>query len=72
MDFLNVLESQRQLYISEDQLVQSEGGIVVHLDALYKALGWGWLNAMTSRRGTCRGGESAPHGQASTRTLNPP
>ena len=42
VDFLNVLESQRQLYTSEDQLVQSERGIVVNLIALYKALGGGW------------------------------
>ncbi|MGH7411583.1 MAG: efflux transporter outer membrane subunit [Candidatus Methylomirabilis sp.] len=42
VDFLNVLESQRQLYASEDQLVQSERGIVVNLVALYKALGGGW------------------------------
>jgi outer membrane protein TolC len=42
VDFLNVLESQRQLYTSEDQLVQSERGIVVNLVALYKALGGGW------------------------------
>lgn len=42
VDFLNVLESQRQLYTSEDQLLQSERGIVVNLVALYKALGGGW------------------------------
>ncbi len=42
VDFLNVLESQRQLYTSEDKLVQSERGIVVNLVALYKALGGGW------------------------------
>jgi len=42
VDFLNVLESQRQLYPSEDQLVQSERGILVNLVALYKALGGGW------------------------------
>ena len=42
VDFLNVLESQRELYTSEDQLVQSERGIVVNLVALYKALGGGW------------------------------
>ncbi len=42
VDFLNVLESQCQLFISEDQLVQSERGIAVDLVALYKALGGGW------------------------------
>lgn len=42
VDFRNVLESQRQLYTSEDRLVQSEPGIVVNLVALYKALSGGW------------------------------
>lgn len=42
VDFLNVLQSQRQLYTSEDQLVQSERGICVNLVALYKALGGSW------------------------------
>jgi len=41
-DFLNVLESQRSLYISQDQLVQSERTAVANLIALYKALGGGW------------------------------
>lgn len=42
MDFLNVLEPQRQLYTSGNQLVQSERRIVVNLVALYKELGGGW------------------------------
>ena len=41
-DFLNVLNSQRSLYASEDALVQSERNIVIDLIALYKALGGGW------------------------------
>ncbi len=41
-DFLNVLESQRQLCASENQPVQSGRGIVVNLVALYRALGGGW------------------------------
>lgn len=41
-DFLNVLESQRSLYLSQDQLVQSEETVVENLIALYKALGGGW------------------------------
>jgi len=40
--FLNVLDSQRSLYVSEDQLVQSERTVVENLVALYKALGGGW------------------------------
>lgn len=41
-DFLNVLESQREAYFSEDQLVQSEADVTRSLIALYKALGGGW------------------------------
>ena len=41
-DFLNVLEAQRSLYDSQDQLVQSERTAVSDLIALYKAVGGGW------------------------------
>ncbi len=41
-DFLNVLESQRQLYEAEDQLAQSDRGVTTNLVSLYKALGGGW------------------------------
>lgn len=41
-DFLNVLVAQRSLYITEEQLVQSERTVVSNLIALYKALGGGW------------------------------
>ncbi len=41
-DFLNVLESQRQLYDAEDQLVESEAAVTRSVIALYKALGGGW------------------------------
>jgi NodT family efflux transporter outer membrane factor (OMF) lipoprotein len=41
-DFLNVLEAQRALYLSEDQLVQSERVVSANLVAVYKALGGGW------------------------------
>ncbi|HEY3243446.1 MAG TPA: efflux transporter outer membrane subunit [Phycisphaerae bacterium] len=40
--FLNVLDSQRALYLAQDELVQSEQAAVVDLIALYKALGGGW------------------------------
>jgi multidrug efflux system outer membrane protein len=40
--FLNVLESQRTLYATQDQLVQSETTTITNLIALYKALGGGW------------------------------
>jgi multidrug efflux system outer membrane protein len=41
-DFLNVLDAQRSLYISEDALVQSTRSEATVLIALYKALGGGW------------------------------
>ena len=41
-DFLNVLVSQRALYASQDELVQSETAVITNLIALYKALGGGW------------------------------
>ncbi len=42
VDFLNVLTAQRNLYSSEDALVQSDRSITSDLIALYKALGGGW------------------------------
>lgn len=47
-DFLNVLDSQRSLYLSQDQMVQSESTVTTNLIALYKALGGGW--EMTEER----------------------
>ncbi len=41
-DFLNVLDSQRALYDTQDQLVQSEVAVTTGLIALYKSLGGGW------------------------------
>jgi multidrug efflux system outer membrane protein len=54
-DFLAVLDSQRALYSTEDQLVQSEQAAAAYLITLYKALGGGWevsdpaLDAVTLR-----------------------
>jgi len=41
-DFLNVLDAQRNLFASEDSLVQSEQAMSSDVVALYKALGGGW------------------------------
>jgi len=41
-DFLNVLVTQRALYASEGDLVQSEATMASDLVSLYKALGGGW------------------------------
>ena len=43
-DFLNVLDAQRSLFVSEDSLVQSTRNLSTDLVALYKALGGGWEN----------------------------
>jgi len=40
--FLNVLDAERALYSSENDLVQSEANMASNLVALYKALGGGW------------------------------
>ena len=42
VDFLNVLENQRSLYASENDLAQSEATMAANLVSLYKALGGGW------------------------------
>jgi multidrug efflux system outer membrane protein len=42
VDFLNVLNAQRSLYVSQQALVQSTHDISTDLVALYKALGGGW------------------------------
>jgi multidrug efflux system outer membrane protein len=42
VSFLNVLEAQRSLYASENDLAQSEAAMASNLVALYKALGGGW------------------------------
>jgi NodT family efflux transporter outer membrane factor (OMF) lipoprotein len=44
IDFLNVLVSQRELYLAESDLAQSEATMATNLVALYKALGGGWEN----------------------------
>jgi NodT family efflux transporter outer membrane factor (OMF) lipoprotein len=42
--FLNVLDAQRSLYATENDLAQSEATMAANLVALYKALGGGWEN----------------------------
>jgi NodT family efflux transporter outer membrane factor (OMF) lipoprotein len=41
-DFLNVLEAERSLYQTQDQLAQSDRAVSANLVSLYKALGGGW------------------------------
>ena len=41
-DFTTVLDAQRQLYQSQESLLQSEATVTMAFVALYKALGGGW------------------------------
>jgi NodT family efflux transporter outer membrane factor (OMF) lipoprotein len=41
-NFINVLDAERSMYQTQDQLVQSERAASVNLISLYKALGGGW------------------------------
>jgi NodT family efflux transporter outer membrane factor (OMF) lipoprotein len=42
VDFLSVLDSQRELYANEDQLALSQTNVTTNLIALYRTLGGGW------------------------------
>jgi NodT family efflux transporter outer membrane factor (OMF) lipoprotein len=42
VDFLDVLDAQRSLYVSQDQLADSDRAVTTSLVALYKALAGGW------------------------------
>ena len=44
INYLEVLEAERQLLLSQDGLAQSRQAVALHLVALYKALGGGWEN----------------------------
>lgn len=41
-DYLNVLDTQRALYVTETEMAQSQAAMAANLVALYKALGGGW------------------------------
>ncbi|MBU1564139.1 MAG: efflux transporter outer membrane subunit [Proteobacteria bacterium] len=47
-DFLNVLQSERALFQSQDQMAQSEQRLTLSLVAIFKALGGGWQNQVKS------------------------
>jgi outer membrane protein, multidrug efflux system len=46
--FPNVIEAERTLYQSQDQLVQSDQAVTQDLIALYKDLGGGWDEASST------------------------
>jgi outer membrane protein TolC len=45
VDFLNVLDAQRSLFESQDQLADSDRAVTTALVGLYKALAGGWAPA---------------------------
>ena len=42
IDFLPILDAQRQLLFAQDELAQSDQALSTNLVALYKAIGGGW------------------------------
>ena len=52
IDFLQVLDAQRQLLSAQDELAQSDQTIATNLVALYKALGGGWEDEAIRQRET--------------------
>ena len=51
VDFLSVLDAQRDLYANEDQLVQSQTTVTTNLVGLYRSLGGGWsVSAVASMK----------------------
>ena len=61
IDFLNVLDAQRQLYTLQDQYTVAQQSVVLQYIALYKALGGGW-GALSSKSPTsnCPSPPSSP------------
>lgn len=49
VDFISVLDAQRSLLSSENQLIESDGTVTANLIRLYKSLGGGWSPGMNSR-----------------------
>jgi NodT family efflux transporter outer membrane factor (OMF) lipoprotein len=45
-DFLNVLNAQRSLFVSEEALAKSSRALTINLITLYKALGGGWDSSL--------------------------
>jgi len=43
VDFSNVLDAQRALYVLQDSLAVSDGAVTADLVRIYKAIGGGWL-----------------------------
>jgi NodT family efflux transporter outer membrane factor (OMF) lipoprotein len=48
IDFQSVLDTERSLLSSQDQVAQSDAQVIINLISLYKALGGGWQSDSTS------------------------
>jgi multidrug efflux system outer membrane protein len=59
--FLDVLDSERSLYSSEDSLLQSRVAIAKNYVALAKALGGGWDGAIDSTKPEVIDADTGPH-----------
>jgi multidrug efflux system outer membrane protein len=53
-DFLNVLQAQRALFVTQDALAQSTQTVSTDLIALYKALGGGWGMQVADQNNTLK------------------
>ena len=58
-NYLNLLDAQRALYVSQDELVRSERVVTLNLVALYKALGGGWETDKTQHLAAPGAGKAA-------------
>ena len=47
-DFQNVLDTERALFVRQDQLAQSRGDVTLNLISIYRALGGGWSASESS------------------------
>lgn len=54
LDYLNLLDSQRQLYVAEGALIDSQLAVSIAYIALNKALGGGWSGSIDVNKGTVR------------------
>lgn len=59
-DFQSVLDSQRQLFQTQDALVVSERDVTQNLIALYKALGGGWESELQAAQATIQNPAPTP------------
>lgn len=62
-DYLNVLDSERNLFDAELDMAKAQGDIYISLIAIYKALGGGWVNIADCEAISNETDESSPRGR---------